>query len=134
MEPANPVIEPGAKGREHRTRDPEERLDFMRRQLDPEHQAGAGRIQEKLFSKPLVREQSTEGPLHVPLTHHILLCVLCRHGRVRREPEQGDAPSSLPHSLTCGFAFPTRALQAMNSTGRANSLISLKFMTKERHG
>jgi hypothetical protein len=84
MEPANPVIEPCAKGREYRMRDPKERLDFMRRQLDPEHQTGAGRIQEKIFPKPLVREQSAEGPLHVPLTHYILLCVLCRHGRVRQ--------------------------------------------------
>jgi hypothetical protein len=81
MEPANPVIEPGAKGREHRTRGPEERLDFMWRQLDPECQTGPGRIQEELVPKILVREQSAQGPLHVPLTHHILLFVLYRHGR-----------------------------------------------------
>ena len=68
-------------------------FDGVRRQLDPEHQTGAVRIQEKLFSKPLVRKQSAEGPLHVPLTHRILLCVLCLHGRVRLEPEQGDVLS-----------------------------------------
>ena len=87
METTDPVIEPGAEGRECRRRDPQERLEFMRRQLDPEGQTGTGRIQEEIVSKALVREQSADGPLHIPLTHHVLLFVLRRHRRVRREPE-----------------------------------------------
>jgi hypothetical protein len=56
VEPTDPVVQAGAEARERRARDPEERLDLMRRQLDPEGKTGTGRIQEEVLPKALVRE------------------------------------------------------------------------------
>lgn len=35
VEPTDPVVQAGAEARERRARDPKERLDLLRRQLDP---------------------------------------------------------------------------------------------------
>jgi hypothetical protein len=73
VQPTDPVIEAGAEAGEGRARDPEEPLEFTRRQLDPQGQTGPGRIQEEIVPKALVREQSAECPFHIPLTHPVLL-------------------------------------------------------------
>ena len=86
--------------REGRARGTEERLDLPRRQVDPEGQAGLGRIPEEGVPEALVCEQPAEGPFHIPLAHPVLLVVLYRHGRGDREPRQGQALSWLPHSPT----------------------------------
>jgi hypothetical protein len=85
MEPTDPVIKPGAEAGEGRPRDPEERLEFMRRELEPECQTDMGRLPEELLAESMVREQPTEGPLHIPLAHHVLPGVLGRHRRLRRK-------------------------------------------------
>jgi hypothetical protein len=73
VETTDPVIEAGTEAGEGRARDPKERLEFVRRQLEAECQTGAGRIEEELVPERMVREQPTEGPLHIPLTHPVLL-------------------------------------------------------------
>lgn len=73
VEAADPVVQPGAEACERRARDPEEGLELVRRQLDPEGQTGTRRIQEEVLPKALVREQPAEGPLYISLTHHVLL-------------------------------------------------------------
>jgi hypothetical protein len=56
VQPADPVVQAGAEAGEGRPRDPEERLEFMRRELEAECQTGAGRIEEELVPERMVRE------------------------------------------------------------------------------
>ena len=72
VEPTDPVIQAGAEGRERRPRDAEERLDLLRRELDPERQTGAGRISKEILLEAIVREQPAERPFHMVLTHTVL--------------------------------------------------------------
>jgi hypothetical protein len=72
-QPADPVVKAGAEAAHRPARDPEQCLDLVGRQLDPEQEAGAGRIQKEVVPEAGVREQPAQGALHIPLAHPVLL-------------------------------------------------------------
>src|SRR5512138_2442825 len=86
MEAADPVIETPRQVAEGRNRHLQEGLNLLRRELQPELQAGAGVISKEVFLESLVREQPAERPFHIPLTHAVLpaLTALARPGRRSR--------------------------------------------------
>jgi hypothetical protein len=81
LETADPVVETCAQVRKGRARDAKERLDLLRRELEPAQQTGAGGIAKEVFLEILVGEQPAECPLHIPLAHAVLPIMLQEVGR-----------------------------------------------------
>jgi hypothetical protein len=100
VEAADPVIETRAKVRKCRAMDAKERFDFLRRELEPERQAGAGGISKEVFLEILVGEQPAECPFHIPLAHAVLPALTARAGPGRRSRLSGKR----------SFRSPSRAM------------------------
>lgn len=69
VEPTDPVIELPRQARQSSGWHPKQRLDLVRGQLKSELETGTGRVPKEIPPKTRVRQQTTERPFHVPLTH-----------------------------------------------------------------
>ncbi len=83
VEPTDPVIELPCQARQSSWWYSDERLDFVRSQLNSELETGAGRVPKEISPKTGVRQQATERPFDVALAHAACLTQGSHHASSR---------------------------------------------------
>jgi hypothetical protein len=69
MQPTDSVVQLTCQARQSARWHSEQRLNLVRSQLNSEFETGACRVPKEILSEPGVRQQATERPFDVSLTH-----------------------------------------------------------------